>query len=234
MAILDSLRYDKAVDSKSEYEKELKEMQVRLLKRQLSLRDEGRQVIVAFEGWDAAGKGGAIKRLTELLDPRGYHVWPISAPTEEERRHHYLWRFWRLMPERGAIAVFDRSWYGRILVERVEGFAKKPEWKRAHREINEFERHLTDDGAYVVKVFLAITKEEQLRRFKEREENPLKHYKIGPEDWRNREKWDEYVGAAEDMFAETDSPNAPWKVIGANRKWYARLQVLHQVLKVIE
>src|SRR6266511_4178185 len=202
MGILDRLDYDVSIKDKDTYERELAELQLRILDAELHTREAGRQVIIAFEGWDASGKGGAIKRLTEKLDPRGYAVFPIGAPTEEERRHHYLWRFWTRLPSRGRWAIFDRAWYGRVLVERVEGFAKKKEWKRAFREINEFERQLVDDGAVLVKLFLATTKDEQARRFDEREKNPYKRWKIGPEDWRNREHWDEYVEAAEDMFAE--------------------------------
>jgi polyphosphate kinase 2 (PPK2 family) len=234
MGILDKLDYDITVKDKEAYERELSELQLRTLDVELRTRESGRQVLIAFEGWDASGKGGAIKRLTEKLDPRGYAVFPISAPTEEERRHHYLWRFWTRMPSRGRWAVFDRTWYGRVLVERVEGFAKKKEWKRAYREINEFERQLVDDGAVLVKLFLAITKDEQLRRFDEREKNPYKRWKIGPDDWRNREHWDEYVEAAEDMFVETSSDVAPWKVVGANKKWHTRLTVLRHVLDAIE
>jgi polyphosphate kinase 2 (PPK2 family) len=234
MAILDSLDYDRAAVDKKAYEIELAELQLALLRAELKHRDLGRSVVIAFEGWDAAGKGGCIKRLTEKLDPRGYHAWPISAPSDEEKRHHYLWRFWSRMPERGRWAIFDRTWYGRVLVERVEGFAHEREWRRAYREINEFERLLMDDGVTVVKIFLAITRDEQMRRFKERENDPYKRYKIGPEDWRNREHWDEYVTAAEQMFVETSVDRAPWTVIGANRKWWARLSVLKTVLKAME
>jgi polyphosphate kinase 2 (PPK2 family) len=230
MGILDKLAYDEAVADKHTYESELAGLQLEILKAELANREANRAVILAFEGWDAAGKGGAIKRLTEKLDPRGYVVHPISAPTDEERRHHYLWRFWTRLPGRSRWAIFDRSWYGRVLVERVEGFAKKSEWKRAYREINEFERQLVDDGAVVAKIFLAITKDEQKERFAEREHNAYKRWKIGPEDWRNREHWDAYVEAAERMFEETSTRYAPWKVIGANRKWHARVEVLRHVL----
>ena len=204
------------------------------MKAEFATRGAGRPVVILFEGWDAAGKGGAIKRLTEKLDPRGYHVWPIGAPNDDEKRHHYLWRFWARMPERGRWAIFDRTWYGRVLVERVEGFAKKKAWKRAYRELNELERMLVDDGVVLVKLFLAITKGEQKRRFEEREKDPYKRWKIGPEDWRNREHWDAYVEAAEQMFEETSTERAPWKVIGANRKWWARLEVLRTVLAHLE
>jgi AMP-polyphosphate phosphotransferase len=234
MGILDKLDYSASVADKKTYESELAELQLRILQTELRTREAARPVIIAFEGWDAAGKGGAIKRLTEKLDPRGYAVFPIGAPNDEERRHHYLWRFWTRMPPRGRWALFDRTWYGRVLVERVEGFAKKKEWKRAYREINELERQLIDDGAILVKLFLAVTKDEQARRFDERERDPYKRWKIGPEDWRNRERWDEYVEAAEEMFAETWSDVAPWKVIGADRKWHARLTVIRHILSVLE
>jgi polyphosphate kinase 2 (PPK2 family) len=230
MGILDKLAYDVAVADKKEYEKELADLQLEVLKAELRTREAGRAVVIGFEGWDAAGKGGAIKRLTEKLDPRGYQVHAIGAPTEEERRRHYLWRFWTRLPDRGRWGIFDRTWYGRVLVERVEGFTKKKQWKRAYREINEFERQLIDDGAVLIKVFLAITKDEQKRRFEERENDPYKRWKIGPEDWRNREHWDEYVEAAEQMFAETHTDLAPWKIVGGNRKWHARLEVLRHVL----
>ncbi|HZS35709.1 MAG TPA: UDP-galactose-lipid carrier transferase [Polyangia bacterium] len=233
MPILDQLDYDAAIVDKKTYERELAELQLELLSAELEHRERGASVVIAFEGWDAAGKGGAIKRLTEKLDPRGYQVWSISAPTDEEKRHHYLWRFWRRLPERGRWTVFDRTWYGRVLVERVEEFAKKKEWKRAFREINEFERMLVDDGVILVKLFLAITKDEQLARFKQRETDPYKRYKIGAEDWRNREHWDAYVEAAEDAFAQTSTDYAPWTVIGANRKWNARIRVLRAVLKAL-
>jgi polyphosphate kinase 2 (PPK2 family) len=233
MGILDNLDYDEAVQDKETYEDELASMQLDILKAELATREKQLPVIIAFEGWDAAGKGGAIKRLTEKLDPRGFHVWPIGAPNDEEKRRHYLWRFWTRMPEAGRWAIFDRTWYGRVLVERVEGFAKKKEWKRAYREINDFERTLVDSGAVLVKLFLAITKDEQKRRFEERQNDPYKRWKIGPEDWRNREHWDEYVEAAEEMFAETSNDAAKWKVIGANRKWHARLDVLRIVHKAL-
>ncbi|HEX8954200.1 MAG TPA: UDP-galactose-lipid carrier transferase [Polyangia bacterium] len=234
MGILDKLAYEAAVADKKTYEKELADLQLAVLKAELRTREAGRAVVIGFEGWDAAGKGGAIKRLTEKLDPRGFRVHAIGAPSEEEKLRHYLWRFWMRLPDRGRWSIFDRTWYGRVLVERVEGFAKKKEWKRAYREINEFERQLADDGAVVIKLFLAITKDEQKRRFEERENDEYKRWKIGPEDWRNRNHWDEYVEAAEQMFAETNSDVAPWKVIGGNRKWNARLEVMRHVLARLE
>jgi polyphosphate kinase 2 (PPK2 family) len=234
MGTLDKLDYSAAMADKKTYEEELSRLQLKLLDAELRTREGKRPVVVAFEGWDAAGKGGAIKRLTEKLDPRGYQVHPIGAPSDEEKRHHYLWRFWTRLPERGRWSIFDRTWYGRVLVERVEGFAKKKQWKRAYREINEFERALVDDGVVVVKLFLAITKDEQARRFDERQRDPYKRWKIGPEDWRNREHWDEYVVAAEEMFDETSTNHAPWKVIGADRKWHARITVIRHVLAALE
>jgi polyphosphate kinase 2 (PPK2 family) len=233
MPILDQLDYDQAIVDKKTYERELADLQLELLKAELEHRERGGSVVIAFEGWDAAGKGGAIKRLTEKLDPRGYSVWSISAPTDEEKKHHYLWRFWQRLQGRGRWTIFDRTWYGRVLVERVEGFAAKKEWKRAFREINEFERLLVDDDVVLVKVFLAITKEEQLQRFEEREKDPYKRYKIGSEDWRNREHWDAYVEAAEEMFAQTSTERAPWTVVGANRKWNARIRVMRAVLRAL-
>lgn len=234
MTILDKLDYEAAVADKKTYEEGLAKLQLRLLTAELELRESNKSVLIAFEGWDASGKGGAIKRLTERLDPRAFNVHAIGAPTAEERRHHYLWRFWTRLPPRGRWALFDRTWYGRVLVERIEGFAKKREWKRAYREINEFERMLVDDGVVLVKIFLAITKDEQARRFDERETNPYKRWKIGPEDWRNREHWGPYVEAAEEMFAETSTAYAPWKVMGADRKWHTRIAVIEHVLECIE
>jgi polyphosphate kinase 2 (PPK2 family) len=233
MGKLDKLDYAAAMADKKTYEAELGRLQLALLESQLRAREAKRSVVMAFEGWDAAGKGGAIKRLTEKLDPRGFQVHPISAPNDEERAHHYMWRFWRQLPPRGRWAIFDRTWYGRVLVERVEGFAKKKEWKRAFREINDFERQLIDDGVVLVKIFLAITKDEQARRFDERERDPYKRWKIGPEDWRNREHWDAYVDAAEEMFDETSTDRAPWLVLGADRKWHARIAVIEHVLSAL-
>jgi polyphosphate kinase 2 (PPK2 family) len=233
MGILDALDYDHAIADKKTYEKTLADLQLEILEAELKLRECCNPAVVLFEGWDAAGKGGAIKRLTEKLDPRGFSVWSISVPTHEEKLHHYLWRFWSKLPERGRWAIFDRSWYGRVLVERVDGLAKKEAWQRAYREINDFERQLVDDGTVVVKIFLAITKDEQLARFKERESSPYKQWKIGSADWHNRENWDAYVEAAEEMFAETSTSVAPWTVVGADRKWHARLEVLRTVLKAL-
>lgn len=185
--------------------------------------------VVVFEGWDAAGKGGTIRRMSAVLDPRGFKVWPIAAPDAREREHHYLERFWERLPKRGEIAVFDRSWYGRVLVERVESYAAKDEWRRAYDEINRFEAMLVDDGVRLVKIFLYITREEQLRRFQERLENPLKRWKLSYEDFRNRRKWDDYERAADDMLRRTHSAHAPWTVIPANSKHYARIVALQEI-----
>ncbi len=237
MPVLDQLDYDRSIADKHAYEDEetrdAADEAAQGAARALSA-DTTKPVNIALEGWDAAGKGGAISRLTQKLDPRGLSVWSIAAPSEDEKKHHYLWRFWKRLPEYGRWALFDRTWYGRVLVERVEGFAKKAEWTRAYREIREFEQQLTDDGATLVKIFLAVTKDEQLRRFKEREQDPYKRWKITDEDWRNRGKWDDYIEAAEEMFERTASDVAPWTVIGANKKWYGRIEVLRTVLRRLE
>ncbi len=184
---------------------------------------------MSLEGPDAAGKGGAIKRVTERLDPRLVRVYSIVKPTPEEYQHHYMWRFWKKLPPHGEITIFDRSWYGRVLVERVEKFCTEAEWKRAYREINEFERQLADDGVILIKFYLHITKDEQLDRFKRREADPYKHWKISDEDWRNRNHWDQHNEAAEDLFEKTSFDHAPWIVIPANYKWYARVKVVKSV-----
>lgn len=231
---LDKLDLDLAVADKGTYEETLADLQERMLRVQQAYWHQKRRAILVFEGWDAAGKGGAIRRLTEKLDPRGVHVWPIGAPTADEQGRHYLWRFWQRLPQPGHLALFDRSWYGRVLVERVEGFCPPEAWRRAYGEIAEFERQLIDDGARMVKVFLHISKDEQLKRFAERIRNPHKHWKIGEEDLRNREKWDLYVEAIEDMFDKTSTECAPWHVVGGNRKWHARLEILQIVTAALE
>lgn len=210
--------------TKEAYAKDLKKYQLGLLNLQLRLKESKRSVIVVIEGPDAAGKGGAIKRTLEFLDPRLVRVYSTQKPTTEEYRHHYLWRFWNKLPPYGEIAVFDRSWYGRVLVERVEGFATDAEWKRAFGEINEMERTLADDGAMLIKLYLHVSKDEQLRRFKERQANPYKHWKINGEDWRNRRKWSQHNAAAEDMFVKTSTKHAPWTVIAGDYKWRARVE----------
>ena len=211
----------------------LKKYQLRLLNQQHALREARRSLIVVVEGPDAAGKGGAIRRLVARLDPRLVRVWSIVKPTPEEYRHHYLWRFWTKLPPYGELTVFDRSWYGRVLVERVEHFATDREWRRAYGEINEFERQLVDDGAIVVKLYLQITKDEQLARFRTREADPYKHWKITDEDWRNRKKWPLHNEAAEEMFEKTSTEIAPWTVIAANDKRAARARVVKAVVEAI-
>lgn len=191
-------------------------------------------VVLGFEGWDAGGKGGAIRRLTSHLDPRGYQVCPTSAPSDTEKRHHYLWRFWNRMPKEGHIAVFDRTWYGRVMVERIEGFCTEEEWRRAYQEINEMEAHLVSSGAVVLKFWLHIDKDEQERRFRERMENPEKQWKITDEDWRNREKWDQYELAVNEMLVRTSTTYAPWIVVEGNCKYYARVKVLETVVEALE
>lgn len=220
--------------TKEEYRRTLKELQarIRLLHNTMFLKRI--PVVVAFEGWDAAGKGGAIKRLTQKLDPRGYEVIPIGAPNDGERAHHYLWRFWNAMPKAGHMAIFDRTWYGRVLVERIEGFAKEEEWKRAYNEINRMEESLTNAGCVVVKFWLHVDRDEQERRFTARQQNPEKQWKITEEDWRNREKWDQYEEAVDEMVLRTSTVNAPWIIVEANSKYYARVKVLETIIQAIE
>jgi len=229
---LDDLEH-KAIDE-DEYKPKLKEAQLKLLNLQLELAESRNSLVVVFEGPDAAGKGGSIKRVTERLDPRLLRVHSVVKPTQEEYQHNYLWRFWQKLPPYGQIAIFDRSWYGRVLVERIEGFATEKEWKRAYQEINEFERLLTEDGAIIVKIYMHISKDEQLFRFKRREADPLKHWKITDEDWRNRKKWDEHNNAAEDMFDKTSTEATPWNVIPANFKWFARVKTVKIVVDALE
>jgi polyphosphate kinase 2 (PPK2 family) len=190
--------------------------------------------VLVFEGWDAAGKGGSIRRLTEAMDARDYAVIPISAPTEEERAQHYLWRFWRHLPRAGHTAIFDRSWYGRVLVERVEGFARDDEWTRAYGEIVGFEQQLADHGMVVQKFWLHIDKKEQMRRFRERQREAHKRFKISKEDFRNRERWNDYELAANEMLERTSTDYAPWTLVEANDKRFARIKVIKTVCKRIE
>lgn len=220
--------------SKDYYEKKLKKYQKKLLELEHEIYTKRIPVILAYEGWDAGGKGGNIKRVVERLDPRGYDVIPISAPNDLEKKYNYLWRFWNCIPKGGHIAVFDRTWYGRVLVERVEGFCLEADWKRAYREINLTEKQWVDDGVLLLKFWIQIDKDEQLKRFKEREEKEYKRWKITDEDWRNREKWDDYKVAVEEMLARTDTEYAPWHEIEGNSKWFARLKVLETVVETIE
>lgn len=225
---LDELDQNKALDQE-EYKKLLKKYQLELLNTQLVLRERKSSVVIVMEGPDAAGKGGAIKRIVERLDPRLVKVYSIIKPTPEEYQHHYMWRFWSKLPPYGGTTIYDRSWYGRVLVERVEKFCTETEWKRAYREINEFEKQLADDGTIFIKLYLHITKDEQLSRFKKREADPYKHWKISDEDWRNRKSWDIHNQAAEDMFEKTSTDVAPWTIIPANYKWYARVRAVKTV-----
>ena len=220
--------------TKEEYKKRLEKLQKKMEKLHGELYRRRIPVVLGFEGWDAGGKGGAIKRLTEKMDPRGYVVHPTASPNDIEKAHHYLWRFWTDMPKAGHVTIFDRTWYGRVMVERIEGFCSKQEWQRAYKEINAMEKDLTDAGAIVLKFWMQIDKDEQARRFKARQENPEKQWKITDEDWRNREKWDQYEEAVNEMLMRTSTPNAPWIVVEGNCKYYARIKVLESVVEAIE
>lgn len=217
-----------------EYKSQLDKLQKKLERLHSELYRRRIPLIIGFEGWDAAGKGGAIRRLTSHLDPRGYEVNPTAAPNDIEKQHHYLWRFYNQMPKAGHIAIFDRTWYGRVMVERIEGFCTEAEWSRAYGEINEMEKHLTNSGAILLKFWMHIDKDEQERRFKERMENPAKQWKITDEDWRNREKWDQYESAVNEMLVRTSTTYAPWIVVEGNSKYYARVKVLRTVVDAIE
>ena len=235
---LDTSILDKADVSlsleRSEYENKLKKKQKLLRELEYRIYRARIPVVIALEGWDAAGKGGAIRRLTQRLDPRGYEVEPVAAPNDIEKAHHYLWRFWQKMPKAGHITIFDRSWYGRVLVERVEGFCAEEAWRRAYHEINEMEEHLVNFGTVVVKFWLHIDSNEQLRRFNERTRTPSKQWKITPEDWRNRKKWDDYKKAVDEMIYRTSTPLAPWTIVESNCKLYGRVKVLDTVIEAIE
>ena len=220
--------------TKDEYKEKLEKLQNRIQELHGELYQKRIPVILGFEGWDAGGKGGAIKRLTEKMDPRGYQVNPTASPNDIERAHHYLWRFWNNVPKKGHIAIFDRTWYGRVMVERIEGFCTKDEWSRAYKEINDMEANWVHSGAVVLKFWLQIDKDEQARRFKERMENPEKQWKITDEDWRNREKWDQYEQAVDDMLVHTSTTYAPWIIVEGNSKYYARIKVLQSVVDAIE
>jgi polyphosphate:AMP phosphotransferase len=217
-----------------QYKNQLKEYQNRLRDLEYIIYKKRIPVIILYEGWDAAGKGGNIRRLIQKMDPRGYEVIPISAPNDIEKAHHYLWRFWNKMPKAGHIAIFDRSWYGRVMVERVEGFCSDNEWKRAYNEINEMEKHFINFGMVLVKFWLHIDKDEQLRRFKERESTSYKNWKLTDEDWRNREKWDFYKLAIDEMLYRTSTSYAPWTIVESNFKKYARIKTLKTVIDCIE
>ncbi|MDF3056344.1 MAG: pap [Rariglobus sp.] len=220
--------------SSAEYESKREKWLGRLNRATRAAQTANRSIIFVFEGWDAAGKGGAIRRLTSAIDARDYRVIPVAKPTDEEKAHHYLWRFWRHVPRAGLVTIYDRSWYGRVLVERLEGFCTEPEWRRAYGEINDFEGQLAEHGTIVVKFWMHISRDEQLNRFREREKTVYKRHKINAEDWRNRRKWAAYEIAVGDMLALTDKPVAPWHLIPANNKRHARLQILKTAAKAIE
>lgn len=220
--------------SKADYKKKLESLQNRVQELHNEIYKERIPVVLAFEGWDAGGKGGAIKRLTEKMDPRGYAVNPTASPNDIEKAHHYLWRFWKEMPKDGHIAIFDRTWYGRVMVERIEGFATTEEWTRAYKEMNDMERQLANHGCIVIKFWMHIDKDEQERRFKERMTNPEKQWKITDEDWRNREKWEQYEKSVDEMLLRTSTSYAPWVVVEANSKYFARIKVLETVVEAME
>jgi AMP-polyphosphate phosphotransferase len=219
---------------KEEYKIKLKQSQLDLRKLQKDIFEKNIGILLLFEGWDAAGKGGAIKRITDILDPRSYEVHTFAAPTNEEHLYHYLWRFWRRLPPTGKIGIFDRTWYGRVLVERIEGFATEIEWRRAYREINEFEAQLASYNYIILKYWLHISPEEQLERFEARRGDLYKNYKLTEEDWRNREKWDLYDVAVNQTIARTSTGQAPWTVVPGNDKYYARLYVLDTLINAIK
>jgi AMP-polyphosphate phosphotransferase len=219
---------------KGDYDKDVAALQARLERVQAAHIAHDQRSIILFEGWDAAGKGGIIKRLTAELDARYFDVWPISAPSPEEKARHFLWRFWKRLPGNREIGVFDRSWYGRVLVERVEGYASEAEWRKGFDEINEFEAQLTGSGTHLVKLFIHITQAEQDARLAERLDDPWKRWKTGPDDYRNREKRADYLAALGEMFAETDTRWAPWAVIDGNNKKAARIAALTHIADALE
>lgn len=233
MPLLCDIPLDKCMEE-DVYKKELKQLQQRLGELHNRLYRKKVPVIIAYEGWDAAGKGGNIKRITGALDPRGYEVHPIASPEPHEKARHYLWRFWTRLPKDGHIAIFDRTWYGRVMVERLEGFCSENDWRRAYNEINEFEKELSDWGAVIVKFWVHIDKDTQLARFNDRQSNPEKQWKITDEDWRNREKWDQYETAVDEMLQKTSTAYAPWHILESVDKKYARLKALRIVIEEIE
>ncbi len=220
--------------SDEDYTQQLKDLQDRLKDLHNRIYRKKIPVVIAYEGWDAAGKGGNIKRLSAALDPRGFEVHPIASPEPHEKNRHYLWRFWKRLPKDGHIAIFDRSWYGRVMVERLEGFCTENDWQRAYNEINEFEKELDDWGAVIVKFWVQIDKDTQLARFTERQNTPEKQWKITDEDWRNREKWDLYEDAVDEMIKKTSTDYAPWFILESNDKHYARIKALRTVIEEIE
>jgi len=232
-SILDKTDLSLTLD-RSDYEDQLKNLQQRMRDLEHELYRQRLPLVILFEGWDAAGKGGNIRRLVNHLDPRGYEVVPIIAPNDVEKAHHYLWRFWVPFPKAGHIAVFDRSWYGRVMVERVEKFCSESEWKRAYQEINEMEEQWTNDGTILVKFWLHIDANEQLARFTDRQNTPYKKWKITDEDWRNREKWNAYKTAVDEMLARTSTVHAPWTIVEATCKLHARIKTITTVIAAVE
>jgi polyphosphate kinase 2 (PPK2 family) len=220
--------------ARKDYDRKVAREQLRLRALQFRMYEAQVPVLAVFEGWDAAGKGGAIKRVTAALEPRGFTVSSFSAPRGEEKCHHYLWRFWRALPRAGHLGIFDRSYYGRVLVERVEGFCSEDEWRRAYREINEFEDHQSSFGMVVRKFWMHVSPEEQLRRFRDRERDPFRAHKLSAEDWRNRARWKEYQAAVEEMLSRTSTAAAPWTVVEADDKLYARVKVLKTLADAVE
>ena len=217
-----------------EYKEELDKLQKKLGRLHNELYQKRIPVIIGYEGWDAAGKGGNIKRIAEALDARGYVVNPIASPEPHEKARHFLWRFWTRLPKSGHVAIFDRTWYGRVMVERLEGFCSENDWQRAYNEINEFEKELHDWGAIVIKFWVQIDKDTQLERFTLRQNTPEKRWKITDEDWRNRDKWDDYETAVDEMLEKTNTSFAPWHILESNDKKYARIKALKIVIKAIE
>ncbi len=221
--------------TREEYIRDRTRYQLQLRELAFQLYAQKRTLVVVYEGWDAGGKGGNIKRVTERLDPRGYEVLPIAAPKGDDATHHYLWRFWRRLrpPDEKQILIFDRTWYGRVMVERIEGFCSEDEWKRAYREINEFERQLADHGMILAKFWIHISQEEQLQRFEDRRATAYKSWKLTEEDWRNRNRWDQYNEAVEDMLLRTSTLTAPWTIVEGNDKWFARVKTLRTLVEVL-
>jgi polyphosphate:AMP phosphotransferase len=233
VTVLDLVALDQALNAKT-YKAELNNLQEKANRLAWEAYNKNRSTVMVFEGWDAGGKGGAIRRFTSAIDSRLYRAISVAAPTDEEKAHHYLWRFWRHIPRAGYISIYDRSWYGRVLVERIEGFASEAEWHRSYSEINQFEEQLVEGGAIIMKFWLHISEDEQLSRFKDREQVPYKQHKITDEDWRNREKWDDYNLAVNEMVVRTSTEYAPWTLVPGNDKLFARVQVLKTICDRLE
>jgi len=232
-SILDAIDLSVSME-RTDYEDSLKKCQARLHEIEHQIYVKRIPVLIVYEGWDAAGKGGNIRRLVQGLDPRGYEVVPVAAPNDVEKAHHYLWRFWQKIPKAGHITVFDRSWYGRVMVERIEGFCSEAEWKRSYGEIREFEGQLADNGMVIIKFWLHIDPDEQLRRFKQRQSTSYKKWKITDEDWRNRDKWDLYKKAVDEMIFRTSTKEAPWTIVEANCKLFARIKSMQTVIDAVQ